>query len=420
MFDIITALSTNLFRTFLIKKFMSILFPALVENKRKEKFLYVLFYFVTTGIYLAFHFPPATIAANLFMTYFITQVYEGEQKKKILVTILIYGINMICDILAIYSFSDYIVGEGYNIIAAYVTVLLISICEFIVERFAIKKREVDLIPPYWNILLLIPIISIAILFALIMNNLDNQVIVILVSAGLLFINMLIFYLYNALLSTYLKLEENAIFERQVESYANQLNVLMQSEKKINSLHHDMKHHLNGLLIMAKKSNNDEIVQYIQSMQMFMENKSEFSCSGNKDVDSILNYMLNKAKKVLNKVECKICMPKEIGIRLFDLNVVLGNLLENAIQAASTSKEKKLSVFIKFEKGMLFINIRNSYDDNIIKSGANYITTKRELGKHGIGLQNVKRVVNIYRGNIEILDVDNIFDVKIMLYTLFMK
>lgn len=95
MFDIITALSTNLFRTFIIKKFMSLFFPELVENKKRENFFYFLFYFVTVGIYLAFHSPPANIAANIFMLYIITQLYEGEQKKKILVTILIYGINMI-------------------------------------------------------------------------------------------------------------------------------------------------------------------------------------------------------------------------------------------------------------------------------------------------------------------------------------
>lgn len=422
MFDVITALSTNLFRTFIIKKFMSLFFPTLMENKRKEKILYIIFYFVTTEIYLAFHFPPANIAVNILMIYIITQIYEGEQKKKILITILVYGINMICDILSVYSFSNYVVGEEYTTIAAYVTVLLISICEFIVERFVVKNREMEFTPPYWNILILIPIISIVILFVLLMNNLDNQTILVSVSAGILFINMLIFYLYNALLNIYIKLEENALFERKLESYANQLDVLMQSEEKISALRHDMKHHLNELIIMSKRNeeNHRDITDYIQNMQMFMENKNEYSRSGNKEVDSILNYMLNKAQKVLDEVEYQISIPQEVDVRLFDLNIILGNLLENAIQAASNSKDKKLSVLVKFKKGMLFINIWNTYNDTLIKAGNDYLTTKSEIEKHGIGLKNVKRVVNSYHGNIEISDSDNIFDVKIMLYTLFMK
>lgn len=306
---------------------MSLFFPALAENKKRENFFYFLFYVVTVGIYLAFHFPLANIAVNILMLYVITQLYEGEQKKKILVAILIYGINMICDVLSVYSFSNYVVGENTVTIVAYVTVLLISICEFIIERFVVKNREKEFTPPYWNVLILIPVISIVILFILLMNNLNNQIILVSVSAGILLINMLIFYLYNALMDICIKLEENVLFERKLESYANQLDVLMQSEEKISALRHDMKHHLNELLIMTKRNedNNHEITDYIQNMQMFMENKSEYSNSGNKEVDSILNYMLNKAQEVLEEVEYKINIPKEMEVRLFDLNVILGTV-----------------------------------------------------------------------------------------------
>lgn len=264
----------------------------------------------------------------------------------------------------------------------------------------------------------IPVISIVILFILLMNDLHNQIILVSVSAGILLINMLIFYLYNALMDIYIKLEENVLFERKLESYANQLDVLMQSEEKISALRHDMKHHLNELLIMAKRNeDHHEITAYIQNMQMFMENKGEYSNSGNKEVDSILNYMLNKAQEVLEEVEYKINIPKEMEVRLFDLNVILGNLLENAIQAASHSSEKKLFLLMKFEKGMLFINVRNTYEGGLIKKGKDYLTTKEKAEQHGIGLKNVERVIKSYHGNIEISDLDHIFDVKIMLYTL---
>lgn len=417
MFDVITALSTNLFRTFIIKKFMTIFFPTEIEDKRKEHFLYFLFFAVTVTVYLMFHFPPANIAVNLLMIYLLTQLYSGEQKKKILVSILIYGINMACDILAIYSFSNYTVGQNYNEIAAYVTVLLISLCEFIIERFLIKKKETVFTPPYWNVLMLIPVISIAILFVLLMHNLNDRMLLVLISAGILFINMLIFYLYNALLDTYLKLEENSLFERRLASYANQLDVLIQSDEKISALRHDMKHHLAELMIMAGEEDSQEMKEYIQNMGMFLENKNQYSNSGNREIDSILNYMLNKAQETLAQVEYKISIPKEIGIRMFDLNVILGNLLENAMTAAENSKDKWLYVFVRYDKGMLFIDVRNSYDGSVRKQGDEYLTTKKEQGKHGIGLQNVRRVVGSYRGDMEISDTDNIFDVKIMLYTM---
>lgn len=419
MFDIITAISTNLFRTFIIKKFVSVFFKSEVEDRREmylEKNIYLLFFLITTGVYLIFHSPSMNLITNLTMIYMITRMYKGEQKKKILVSVLVYGINMVCDVLSIYSFSNYIFGEDYERISAYITVLLISICEFYIEKYTMKKGRADFIPPHWNILILIPVVSVIILFGLVVNNLNNQALLVLVSAGILLIDVLIFYLYDALLGAYLKLEENAAYESQAISYANQLDVLMQSEEKISALRHDMKHHLNELIIMATgKQSKQDIVDYIHNMEMFIENKKEYSYSGNKEIDSILNFLLNQAQEVLNQVEYRVVISKDIKLPFFDLNIIFGNLLENAIEAASNSSKKWMYVLVQYDKGMLLINVQNSYEDKLKKDKGFYETTKGDGLKHGIGLQNVKRVVNKYNGSINILDENEIFDVKVVLY-----
>ena len=59
------------------------------------------------------------------------------------------------------------------------------------------------------------------------------------------------------------------------------------------------------------------------------------------------------------VEARVSIPEKLILHTFDLNVVLGNLLDNAIEAAGRTEEKRLKVMIKLEKGVLFINIRNS-------------------------------------------------------------
>ena len=420
MIDIIVTLSTNLFRTFIIKRFMSVFFQNDIENRKRENFLYFLFWGLTACVYLTFHFPPFNIITNLLMLYVITQIYEGSQKKKILVTFLIYGINMICDIIAMYSCNNYIVGKEYNEVAAYITVFLIGICEFIIERFLIKNRRTDFIPPHWNILIAIPIISIILLLILIMNNLNNRIILVSMSTGILFVNLLIFYLYDVLVGAYLKLEESALFERQIESYSNQLNVMMQSEEKVRAFRHDMRHHLNELSIMADRINAEEIIDYIRSMYTYLDNPYEYISSGNKEVDSLLNYLVNKAKSILNRVDYEINIPKELAIRSFDLNVIIGNLLDNAIEASKDSEEKWLEISLKYEQGMLFIRIRNSYQNAIQKNGECYLSTKKDTQEHGIGLQNVKKVVENYQGEMQISDSHNIFDVKIILYTILMK
>lgn len=415
MIDIIITLIPKLFLTYILKRFMNIFFQTKDVEKKKERILYILFFILTTSVQILFRFPLANITINIMMIFLITQLYEGRQKKKIIVTLLVYGICMICDILTVYAYADYIIGKNYNEVVAYSSVFLISICEFVIERFLIKKKKVDFVPPYGGILVLIPVISIIILIILTMNNLNNQKILVSVSAGILLLNLLIFYLYDVLITAYLKLEENALNERQVAVYANQLKLLTKSDEKVRSLRHDMKHHLSELLILAKKQNNEDIKNYINDMQDYLKNPEERVNSGNQEIDSILNYMLNRANNILKKVKADIIVPQHLNIRSFDMNVIIGNLLENAITAAEKSQDKYLSVSIKYEQKMLIINIRNSHCNTNKKKGETYITTKKEKQDHGIGLENVRKIVNCYQGTMNIKDENQVFNVSILLY-----
>lgn len=417
MLGAITSYSTTLFRTYFIKRFMSVFLDTDIEEKKKEKAAYSFFVIIIGTVNLLFSSAFVNLVLNILLMYFIACLYEENRKKKLFVTLLIYGINAICDILAMYSLNNYIYGKDYSEITAYLTVFFIGVCEIIIEKYLIRKSRVDYLPPHWEILLFIPIVSVSLLVILVLNNISNRGVLVFVSAGLLFINLLIFYLYDVLVDAFLKLEERNLLERQADSYANQLKVMSKSEEKIRALRHDLKHHLGEILMLAESKDVGEITEYIQNMQMFMENPYEYIKSGNKDVDSLLNYLLNQAEKILNKVEYKINVPQEMNIKSFDFNIIIGNLLENAIFAASHSEKKWLFVELEFEKGILFIHIKNSYDSKPQKEGGKYISIKKDKEMHGIGLQNVKKVVDSYHGTIQMNDENKIFDVRVMLYVI---
>lgn len=396
---------------------MSVFFETYIEEKKAEKAAYSFFVIIIGTVNLLFSSAFVNLVLNILLMYFIACLYEKSRKKKLFVTFLIYGINAICDILAMYSLNNYVYGNEYSEITAYLTVLFIGICEIVIEKYLIRKDRADYLPPHWEILLFIPIISVALLVGLVINNINNRGILVSMSAGLLLINLLIFYLYDVLVDAFLKLEERNLLERQADSYANQLNIMSRSEERIRALHHDLKHHLGEILMLAKGRNVGEITEYIQNMQMFMDNPYEYVKSGNKDVDSLLNYLLNQAEEILNKVEYKIHVPPEMKIKSFDFNIIIGNLLENAILAAGQSEKKWLSVELEYEKGILFIHVKNSYGNKPQKEGVRYISTKKDKEMHGIGLQNVKKVVDSYHGTIQINDENKIFDVRVMLYVI---
>lgn len=414
MFEVITTITTNLFRTFITHKFLNTFF----SEKKEKKGLwaaYGLFFLVMMGMNFIFMSPWVNILCNLLMLYLLTGFYEGEQKKKILVTIVIYGVNFICAVLSVFFLSAYPAGEAYSEIAPYVTVFFIGIGQCIIEKYIVKKRENNFTSLQGNILLLIPVISLVILNSMVVFNLNSRKIMTSISAGILMVNLLIFYLYNALIETYKQLQDNVLFERQIASYSHQLDVMMRSEEKISMLRHDMRHHMNELSAMAKQNKNAEIVDYLSQMQMFIKNKEDYLGSGNKDIDSLLNYLLSQAREVLQEVSYEINIPKDLKVRAFDLNVILGNLLENAIYAAKESEEKLLDVGINYNRGMLFIRVKNSYCGKIEKQGDKFLSTKTDGKDHGIGLQSVKRVVDTYNGTMEIIHDEKIFDVRLMIY-----
>ncbi len=203
-------------------------------------------------------------------------------------------------------------------------------------------------------------------------------------------------------------------EQKIKVYENQLEMMQQSNYRVHALHHDMKHHIQNLYIMAQKNQTQNVLQYLEQMQETLKNPKEYVVTGNQDVDAILNYMLEKAERMGVKVEHKVKVTKKVEIEFFELTIVLCNLLENAMLASAQSQEKQLSLHIEEKKGMLIVCIKNTHSGNIVASGEQLISTK-EGEEHGFGLANVKNIIEMYQGSMKVTYDDKTFLVKVVLY-----
>lgn len=201
----------------------------------------------------------------------------------------------------------------------------------------------------------------------------------------------------------------------VYAYQNQLEVIMESQNRVRALRHDMKNHILALQVLVQRKEVEEANQYLDSMKNFMTNPEEYVKTGNDMVDSLLNYKIQKANEVLNVVETKISIPEQLRLHSFDLNVLLGNLLDNAIDASMQTENKKLKITIKLDKGILFLNICNSCQ-RIVYGRKNFLeTTKEDKVNHGIGLKNVHRIVEKYHGDIEFIYENDSMETDVMMY-----
>ena len=103
-------------------------------------------------------------------------------------------------------------------------------------------------------------------------------------------------------------------------------------------------------------------------------------TGNQEIDGILDFLLDQARKTLTEVRTEITIPEGIFRGNFKLCTILGNLLDNAIREAKETEQKYLGITMYTKNGMLFLRIENSYPGNIIKVGDGFRTTQRRREK----------------------------------------
>jgi len=419
MADIMICVAANLFRMYLISRFICIFLEEEKENcggRIRRGMVYGAFFVVNTAVYLIFHTTWMNLVCNLVGISLIVLTYTRSIKMILFVTCSFYMINTCCETIAVLPFVYYEDGMGFNQIYEVINMFLLLICELLTEKIVDTRHKTE------NVrclsLGLIPLCSIGMLCAMVYTGSSTQTGFVIVSIGLILVNIFTFYLYNMLSDTFFHQYENEMLRQIIQGYANQLDVMRQGEEKVRALRHDMKHHMNELKILAVKGGNRAIEEYINDMQEFITNPNEIVSSGNLEIDSVMNYMLRRAKEELRTVNVNVRLPKSVS-HYFDINVILGNLLENSIEAAGKTEEKRLDVNIELQQGFLRIRVENSYNGEAVfnrkKGYKNLLTTKTENGLHGIGLENIRKIVDKYDGTMEICPEGSIFRVILVLY-----
>lgn len=414
-------LLTNFLRAFLLKKVMEQFLLQGKENGKKQIAGFCVYFLASSVCYETFGLSIVYEMWNCLGIMALTMLYRESWKKRIWVSLVLLSMDMACFLTAFFAFDRAGNYEWLPQIMA-VQVLLLLVCVLIITYFIpvapkqmqADRGEIDLDIRQTFILTGIPIAEIFVLYLLLYGGFGG-IPAILICISTLFVNLSVFYLYHVMLQNYVNRMENDIYRQQVYAYQNQLGVIQESQNRIRSLKHDMKNHILSLQTLLKRDDREEIEKYLNSMQDFMANPSEFVTTGNDAIDSLLNYKIQSARERLDAVETKINIPEKLMLQSFDLNVILGNLLDNAIDAAIQTEEKKLRMTMKLEKGMLFLNLCNSCQGIAEGKKSSLETTKADRENHGIGLNSVRRIVEKYHGDMELFCEGGSMEVDIIMY-----
>ena len=211
--------------------------------------------------------------------------------------------------------------------------------------------------------------------------------------------------------TYLKL-----VEYQTEQSEKHLNEVRSIHKEMRGYKHDFHHHLQTLKGQLEAGEVDRALAYIEQLDNQLMNVDTLLKTGNVSLDAILSAKIAQAKAENIAVTVKANVPDTLTISDLELSIVVGNLLDNAIEACRKVTENPyVTLKLKYDRNSLLICVENNYSEplNIINNKIH--TTKSDTTIHGIGLKSVAAVAKKYDGKPNYSYDNNIFKATVFIY-----
>ena len=226
---------------------------------------------------------------------------------------------------------------------------------------------------------------------------------------------LIFILLEYLLQRIMKREEDKTIIYQNKLMKQQMDEIENIYMTMRGWRHDYHNHLQSLKGFLSLNKVDQMKNYLNELETDLDSIDTLYHSGNLQLDSILNAKLAIAEKGQIRIHCDASIPPQLHVSDLDLCVILGNLLDNAIESCRKIKnpdERFIRVYIGILKKQLYISITNATSETVKQRTDHYFTTKR--GDHGHGLKRVDQVVKKYDGYLNRQNEPGVFATEIVL------
>lgn len=246
------------------------------------------------------------------------------------------------------------------------------------------------------------------------------------------VDLVSYYFYFVSAETSRMEMETRQYQKQMMMYQEWHKDIQSTRNEIYSIRHDMNNHFNALRRLCKNGEDglkpreclEEVGKYLDSIGA---NGGCMGCgtdSGNLMLDSVIDMKKGDALAKDIALETELYVPQSMNYDSLDLVILLGNLLDNAIEAGEKvekEQERKILLKIRYQMANLFLMVQNPYDgrmdgqSGVLTETASLKTTKNDTGVHGIGLKNIVRIVEKYNGKIQWKAEDGVFTVDVLLY-----
>ncbi|WIV11587.1 sensor histidine kinase [Proteiniborus sp. MB09-C3] len=217
-------------------------------------------------------------------------------------------------------------------------------------------------------------------------------------------------------------QQEELMKLKIKEYENQNFYIKNMEdivQNIRAQRHDFNNHVSTLYGLIYLNKTEEAKKYILGLADDISFINKIIDVGHPVITALINMKRDKILREKINMNLDIQLPQNLSFNYIDLSIVIGNLLDNAIEACLNPSVNEPLINLRiFTKGYyLVIEVSNSKSNMVStesESLGNRFTTKEDKENHGFGLSNIKRIVNQYEGLLKIEDKENIFAVHIAL------
>lgn len=406
-------LFSNVFHIYATYQFSNVFLQKKKESSKSDIVLFTLYYIINSCAYLLFGNWIINLLSN-FVPYCLIAIYHKNKfiysigSSFILCAVLIVLYTLVVAIQSVLNIHSIFFEQGF--VSNIVMVAFVNI----VSHSFFKKNQLNVSLPvmYYITVIIIPFVSIIIGY---LTAVKLNIVSLICSVIILLINVDMFYLYDNLINLFSEKYENNIIEQQNKAYLNQLHLMQESQMKIRFLKHDMKNHIINMQSLLSAEKYDQLKDYLAETNDYIYSNNVIIDSGNETIDSVLNYKLAPLENNSVEKSYHVVLPEQILISSFDLNIVICNLIDNALEALSLlgeNDEKKITIDIVYKQGYIKILVGNSFDGIIHKDKR---TRKNDEINHGIGLKSVQNIAEKYGGLLKTDVADNWFETSVIMY-----
>ncbi len=387
-------------------------------------FLCVLWQIISTPDIISIP-PVVRLVLSVAFVFIMGVCFAGSLLGKIVFGIIYHTVWVLSEVLVSSFFLMENIKISNNIIlGSLICELYLLLLVKLLQLFFRHKNIRNFSLKYNGLLMIIPIAFMMLscfLFTVCakLGDKSNIIIAVFIFIFLMIAMFIVFMMYIKLVDSYEVKRKSDIYEKELELHTEYIKEKEYIIAEFNKNKHDLKNNLIYMLELLNSKEYTKLEKYLRdTTSLSAVTKNRISNTDNSILDSFINYKYDVATEKGIEFRVKMDVPYDMPFDNGDLCVILGNALDNAIEANEDKIIEKpyIDLKMRYREGNLVIIIENTFDGKYIKNKDGiFITTKKDKNNHGIGLSSIKNALQKYNGQLNIETEDKLFKISIIMF-----